>query len=77
MLFYWPKLLYPYYSLLLFFISLLSVNRLVLWGWGLWTDRVYITLSQPCNAAPILITIIMIINYRSVDGQLACKLLGC
>ena len=33
-------------------ISLLSVYRLrlVLWGWGLWTDRVYITLSQPCAA---------------------------
>ena len=32
MLFYWPKLLYPYYSLLLFSLSLLSVYRLVLWG---------------------------------------------
>ena len=28
-----------------FFISILSVYRLVLWGWGLRTDRVYITLS--------------------------------
>ena len=46
MLLYWPKLLYPYYSLLLFFpFSLLSVCRLALWGWGLQTDRVYITLS--------------------------------
>ena len=36
-----------FYSLSL---SLLSVYRLVLWGWGLWTDRVYITLSQPCTA---------------------------
>ena len=34
----------------LFLPSLLSVYRLVLWGWGLWTDRVYITLSQPCTA---------------------------
>ena len=50
MLFYWLKLLYPYYSILLFFLSLLSVFRLVLWGWGLRTDRVYITLSQPCTA---------------------------
>ena len=33
-----------------FFLSFLSVNRLVLWGWGLRTDRVYITLSQPCTA---------------------------
>ena len=36
-----------FYSLSL---SFLSVYRLVLWGWGLWTDRVYITLSQPCTA---------------------------
>ena len=50
MLLYWPKLLYPYYSLLLSFLSLLYVYRLVLWGWGLWTDRVCITLSQPCTA---------------------------
>ena len=50
MLLYWPKLLYPYYSLLHFFPSLLSVYRLVLWGWGLRTDKVYITLSQPCTA---------------------------
>ena len=33
-----------------FSLSLLAVHRLVLWGWGLWTDRVYITLSQPCTA---------------------------
>ena len=31
-------------------ISLLSVYRLVVWGWGLRTNRVYITLSQPCTA---------------------------
>ena len=34
-----------------FSLSLLSVNRLVLWGWGLQTGRVYITLSQPCTVA--------------------------
>ena len=50
MLLYWPKLLYPYYSLLLFFPSLLSVFRLVLWGFGLRTDGCNITLSQPCTA---------------------------
>ena len=33
-----------------FFLSLLSVYRLVLWGWGLRTVRVYIALSQPCSA---------------------------
>ena len=31
-------------------LSLLSVYSLVLWGWGRRTDRVYITLSQPCTA---------------------------
>ena len=31
-------------------LSLLSVYRLVLWGLGVRTDRVYITLSQPCTA---------------------------
>ena len=48
--FYWPKLLYPY-SIVFYYVSLslLSVYRLVLWGWGLRTDRVYITLSQPCT----------------------------
>ena len=51
MLFYWPKLLYPYTIVFYHFsLSLLSVNRLVLWGWGLRTDRVYITRSQPCIA---------------------------
>ena len=45
MLSYWSKLLYPYYNLLLFSLSLQSVYRLVLWGWGLRTDRVYITIS--------------------------------
>ena len=35
------------YSLSLY---LLSVYRLVLWGWGLRIDRVYITFSQPCTA---------------------------
>ena len=33
-----------------FSLSLLSVNCLALWGWGLRTDKVYITLSQPCTA---------------------------
>ena len=32
MLLHWPNLLYPYYSLLLFSLSLLSVYRLVLWA---------------------------------------------
>ena len=33
-----------------FSFSLLSVYRLVLWGWSLRTDSLYITLSQPCTA---------------------------
>ena len=41
------KIVFYYFSL-----SLLSVNRLILWGWGLWTDKVYITLSQPRTAVP-------------------------
>ena len=40
-----PTIVFNYFS-----ISLLSVYRLVLWGWGLQTDRVYITLFQPCTA---------------------------
>ena len=59
MLFYWPMLLYPNYSLLLSVsLSLLSVNRLVLCGWGLRTDRMYITLSA-LHCRPFLIIIII------------------
>ena len=42
---YWPKLLYPTIIYYFFSLSLLSVYRLVLWGRGILTDRVYITLS--------------------------------
>ena len=45
--FYWPSCSLPF-CLLLFSLSPLSLNVLVLWGWGLRTDRVLITLSQPC-----------------------------
>ena len=38
------------FCLLLFSISLLYFYGLVLWGWGLRTDRVLIALSQPCIA---------------------------
>ena len=67
-LFYWPKMLYPFCNLLLFFPSLLSVYRLVLWDWGLRTDRVYITLSQPCTADLFLIIIITISIYLIMYG---------
>ena len=40
-----PTIVFYYFS-----HSLLPVYRLVLWGWGLWTDTVYITLSRPCTA---------------------------
>ena len=50
-----------------FSLSLLSVYWLVLWGWGLRTDRVYITLSQPCTADIFLIIIIVITSlYKLV-----------
>ena len=39
------------FCLLLFSLSLLSFCGLVLWGWGLRTDRVLIALSQPCVAS--------------------------
>ena len=48
--FYLPKCSIPTIVSYSFSISLLSVYRLVFWGWGLQTDRVYITLSQPCTA---------------------------
>ena len=47
--FYWPSCLLTF-CLLLFSLSLLSFYGLVLWGWGLRTDRVLIALSQPCIA---------------------------
>ena len=62
MLLYLPKLLYPYYSLLLFFPYSSFCYTLVFWGWGLRTDRVYITLSHSCTADLFLIKII-IMNF--------------
>ena len=44
---YWPCCSLPF-CLPLFSFSLLSFYGLVLWGWGLRTDRVSIDLSQPC-----------------------------
>ena len=38
-------------TIVFFYFSLsLSVHWFVLWGWGLWTDRVYITVCQPFTA---------------------------
>ena len=49
------------YWLILFSLSLLSFYRLVLWRWGLWTDRVQIVLCQPCIEKHFLIIIIITI----------------
>ena len=38
------------FCLQLFSLSLLFLYRLVVWGWGHWTDKVSISLSQPCIA---------------------------
>ena len=51
--FYWPSCSLPF-CLLLFSLSHLSFNELVLWGKGLRTDRVLITLS-PGLALPTVI----------------------
>ena len=40
-----PTIVFCYFSL-----SLFPVCRLVLYGWGLRSDRVYVTLTQPCTA---------------------------
>ena len=48
--FYWPKLFHPYKIFYYSSPSHLSFYILVLWGWGLQTDGVYITLSQRCTA---------------------------
>ena len=55
--FYWPSCSLTF-CLLLFSLSLLSFCRLMLWGWGLRTDRVLITLFQPCIANLFLIIIL-------------------
>ena len=46
--FYWPSC-WVTVCLVLFSLSLLSLCGLVLWGWGLRTDKVLIALSQPCD----------------------------
>ena len=62
-----------------FSLSLVSVYGLVLWGWGLRTDRVYITVSA-LHCRPFLIIIIIIIiickpevakdnGYKPLCGQ--------
>ena len=50
MIFYWLSCSIPTIAFYYFSLYLLPVYRLVLWGWGLRTDRGYITVSQPCTA---------------------------
>ena len=45
--FYWPSCSLLF-CLRLFFLSFLFLYMLVVWGWGLRTDRVSISLSRPC-----------------------------
>ena len=62
--FYWPMLLIPTVVFYYFSLSLLSVRRLVLWGWGLRTDRVYVYHSlSALHCRPLLIIIIIIIIF--------------
>ena len=62
-------------ALSLSFSLLLPVYRLVLWGWGLWTDRVYITLSAlHCRPLIIIIIIIIIIMMMMMMMRLFCPL---
>ena len=49
-----PTIVFCYFS-----PSHLPVYRLVLWGWGLWTGNVYITLSA-LHCPPFLIIIILL-----------------
>ena len=57
----WPSCSFPF-CLLLFFPSLLSFYGLVLWGWGLTTNRVLIVLPA-LHCRPFLI-IIIITNFH-------------
>ena len=47
------------FCLQLFSLSLLFLYRLVVWGWSLWTDRVSISLSRPCQSFLLIIIIII------------------
>ena len=56
---YWPSCSVTFCLLRLFSLSLLSFYGLVLWGWGLRTDRVLIALPA-LHCQPLLIIIIII-----------------
>ena len=56
----WPSC-FLLFCLQLFSLSLLFLHRLVVWGWGLRTDRVSISLSLPCQSFLIIIIIISVV----------------
>ena len=61
MLLYWPKLLYPYNIIIVFYcfpLSLLSVYRLVLWCQSLRTDRCTSLSLSALHCRPLLIIVI-------------------
>ena len=58
------------FFLKLFSLSLLFLYRLVVWGWGLRTCRVSISLSPPCIANIFLIIIIIIHIYFKITGMI-------
>ena len=76
-LFYWPKRLYPYYSLLLFSLSLLSVYRLIgiVWlGSSDWYGVCHSLSTLHCR--PFLIIIIIIIRVTAALWILYLQPLG-
>ena len=64
------------FCLQLFSLSLFFLYRLVVWGWGLQTDRVSISLSRPCIANLFLIIIIILILIRGHVACVTCKILS-
>ena len=58
------------------FPSLLSFYGLVLWGWGLRTDRVLIALSQPSVANLFLIIIIIIRQHSPKVARIKLNWMG-
>ena len=73
--FYRPSCLLPF-CLILFSLSLLSFYWFVLRGWGLPTDRVIISLSQPCtvNLFIIMLLIIFPLIMLPKSKSLKCRM---
>ena len=58
MLFNWPKLLYPFFSSIIFPFPFFCLQVGIV-GLGHWADRVQLTVSKPCSADLLLIMIIV------------------